>query len=274
MDRYTVKQLARVSGVSVRTLHYYDEIGLLKPAEVGANSYRYYGRNELLRLQQILLHRELGLPLESIASLLDTSDRNRVERLREYRQQLVQRVAHHHELIATLDRTIATLEGEKKMNASNLYKGFSAEKQAEYEDWLVNRYAGDDRSRENMRENIERSRRHVSGFSKEDIAARMQRLATIEAALTEHCRKGTPATDAALAPLLEGHREWVAGMWGRPCSPGAYAGLADLYESHPDFRARYDELAPGFADYLPTAMRAYSRSLSASTSSGSSSASG
>jgi MerR family transcriptional regulator, thiopeptide resistance regulator len=267
MNRYTVKQLARVSGVSVRTLHYYDEIGLLKPAQVGANSYRYYGRDELLRLQQILLHRELGLPLATIAALLDTSDMSRVERLRQYRQELVLRIANHHELIETVDRTIAAIEGKDKVDARNLYQGFSAEKQAEYKEWLVNRYAGDDHGRVNMRGNIEHSRNHTSGFSKEDIAARMQWLATLEAALAEHCRKGTPAADAALIPLLDGHRDWVAGMWGRPCPPGAYAGLADLYESHPDFRARYEILAPGFSDYLPTAMRAYSRSFSISAGS-------
>ena len=77
MSMHTVKQLARLSGVSVRTLHYYDQIGLLRPAQVGANGYRYYGRGELLRLQQILLHRELGLPLDAIAAVLDDSDRGR-----------------------------------------------------------------------------------------------------------------------------------------------------------------------------------------------------
>lgn len=267
MNRYTVKQLARLSGVSVRTLHYYDEIGLLKPAEVGANGYRYYGRDQLLRLQQILLHRELGLPLSSIAALLDTSDTSRIERLRQYRQELVQRIADHRELIETVDRTIASLEGEGQVDARKLYLGFSAEKQAEYEEWLVNRHAGDVRSQETMRENIARSRQQIAGFPKEEMAARMQRLAQLEAALAAHCRNGTPAGDSALATLLDDHRQWVAGMWGRPCSPGAYAGLADLYESHPDFRARYEQLAPGLADYLPTAMRAYSRSFSISAAS-------
>lgn len=272
MDMHTVKQLAKASGVSVRTLHYYHEIGLLKPAVTGANGYRYYGRDELLRLQQILLHRELGLPLASIAALLDSGDRDRIERLQDYRQQLAQRIAQHHELLATVDRTIASLEGGHEMETGNLYKGFSAARQAEYEDWIVNRHSSDDRSRSNLRGEMDRSRQHVAGFSKADIATRMQRLADLESQLAAHCRNGTPATDVALAPLLDGHRDWVAGMWGKPCSPGAYAGLADLYESHPDFRARYETLATGFADYLPTAMRAYSRSLS--TQSGSAESSG
>ena len=78
MSNYTVKQLARLSGVSVRTLHHYDEIGLLRPAFIGENRYRYYGREELLRLQDILFHRELGVPLQEIGRLLEHEGRDRV----------------------------------------------------------------------------------------------------------------------------------------------------------------------------------------------------
>src|SRR6185503_20367649 len=91
---YTVKQLARLSGVSVRTLHHYDEIGLLKPSFLGENRYRYYGREELLRLQDILFHRELGVPLQEIGKLLATEGRDRVAILREHRERLLERVEH------------------------------------------------------------------------------------------------------------------------------------------------------------------------------------
>jgi MerR family transcriptional regulator, thiopeptide resistance regulator len=256
MSKHTVKQLARLSGVSVRTLHYYDEIGLLRPAQVGANGYRYYGREELLRLQQILLHRELGLPLDAIASLLDDSDRGRVDRLREHRQQLMQRTEHYRELIATVDRTIAELEGGKKVDTKHLYSGFSPEKQAEYEAQLVERFGP------SMRESIETSRRSVEALGKDGIATRMQELAEVEAALAQHCARQTPAGDPALNALLVRHQAWVSTMWGKPCPAWRYAGLADLYESHPDFRARYETLAPGLADYLPAVMRAYANSVS------------
>jgi DNA-binding transcriptional MerR regulator len=262
MATYTVKQLARLSGVSVRALHYYDEIGLLRPASVGANGYRYYGQEELLRLQQILLHRELGLPLEAIAALLDSGEHSRIERLREHRQHLLQRTDHYRELIVTIDRTIAALEGEQVMNANTLYKGFSPEKQSEYEDWVIKRYTSDERSRQNLRDDMDRRRKHMQGFSQQEIQALTQVLAKIEAALAEHCRMQTPVGDPALDALLAQHREWVTGMWGKHCSPGAYAGLADLYESHPDFRQRYEQLAEGLSDYLPAAMRAYSRTVS------------
>ena len=86
MGDYTVKQVAKLSGVSIRTLHHYDEIGLLKPARVGANGYRYYGRDELLRLQQILFHRELGFALDEIQKLLGAADFDRKAALRAHRE--------------------------------------------------------------------------------------------------------------------------------------------------------------------------------------------
>src|SRR3954466_5289569 len=104
MSRHTVKQLARLSGVSVRTLHHYDEIGLLKPASVGANGYRYYGREELLRLQRILFHRELGVPLGSIAELLDLEEDDQVGVLLQHRARLTTEHERYRMLIETIDR--------------------------------------------------------------------------------------------------------------------------------------------------------------------------
>jgi DNA-binding transcriptional MerR regulator len=100
MSNYTVKQLARLSGVSIRTLHHYDEIGLLKPAFLGENRYRYYGREELLRLQDILVHREMGVPLQDIGRLLDRGERDRLSILREHRERLAERVEQSRRLFA------------------------------------------------------------------------------------------------------------------------------------------------------------------------------
>src|SRR5690242_13135502 len=152
MKELTVKQLAAISGVTVRTLHHYDEIGLLRPASVGANGYRLYGRNELLRLQRILFHRELGVPLSEIAELLDLEAGDQVSILRQHREKLAAERERYRILIATIDRTIADLNGEAPMANADLYKGFSPEKQAGYEAWLVERYG------EPMRAGIESSK--------------------------------------------------------------------------------------------------------------------
>src|SRR5690606_4166904 len=130
MKQLTVKQLAAISGVTVRTLHHYDEIGLLKPACVGANGYRYYGRTEMLRLQRILFHRELGVPLERIGELLALEGEDQLEVLARHREQLQAHRERLSVLIETIDRTIAGIKGEGTMSNADLYKGFSAEKQA------------------------------------------------------------------------------------------------------------------------------------------------
>ena len=108
MATYTVKQLARLSGVSVRTLHHYDEIGLLKPSFVGENRYRYYGREELLRLQDILFHRELGVPLQEIGKLLAREGRDRVAILSRHRQMLAERIASSRRLLETISKNART----------------------------------------------------------------------------------------------------------------------------------------------------------------------
>jgi MerR family transcriptional regulator, thiopeptide resistance regulator len=110
MSDYTVKQVAELSGVSIRTLHHYDEIDLLKPARVGANGYRYYGRDELLRLQQILLHRELGFALDDIRRVLSAKEFDRKAALRAHRERLMSEIERYRRLVQTLDATLAALE--------------------------------------------------------------------------------------------------------------------------------------------------------------------
>jgi DNA-binding transcriptional MerR regulator len=251
MARYTVKQLARLSGVSVRALHHYDEIGLLKPAFIGENRYRYYGREELLRLQDILFHRELGVPLQEIAGLLAHDGRDRVQILTEHREKLAKRVERSRQLLQTIDRTIAELNGDETVKDKDLYKGFAPEKQAEYEDWLVDRFGG------NMRERIEENKAKVAVLGPEGMAARLAEGEAAGVALANAFKLGAAPDDPANAPLLKRHHAWIATMWERACPPEAYAGLADLYLAHPDFRVNFDKNGEGFTDWLVAAMKAY-----------------
>lgn len=257
MATYTVKQLARLSGVSVRTLHHYDEIGLLKPAFIGENRYRYYGREELLRLQDILFHRELGVPLQEIGKLLALQGHDRVAILREHRDWLARRLERSRQLLRTIDRTIAKLNGEGTMDDKELYEGFSPEKQAEYEDWLVERYGGD------MRQRIEDSKAKVAALGPDDMAERMAEGEAASLALADAFKAGAAPDDPANDPLLARHHAWIAAMWDKACPAEAYAGLADLYLEHPDFRANFDQNGAGFTDWLTAAMKAYAARLAA-----------
>lgn len=248
IDEYSVGQLARLSGISVRRLHHYDEIGLLKPAYVAPNGYRFYGRTELLRLQEILFYQGIGMSLTEVADFLKGNG-DAVERLSAHRMVLASKAKGMAAMLKTLDHTIAHLKGERDMTYGELYQPFTAEKQAEYEAWLINTYGKDmaNAVTKSKQENLDDS----IGFPPE----RMAELKDIEARFVVAMNAGT--TKAALKPLFDAHRDWISAMWNRPCTPDAYAGLADMYLAHPDFIARFETLAAGFSQWLSQGMKQY-----------------
>jgi DNA-binding transcriptional MerR regulator len=140
---YTVKELAKISGVSVRTLHWYDEIGLLKPAYHGANSYRYYEEVQLLLLQQILFFRELGFNLNDISKLLSQNDFDNIKALYAHRKVLEKDIVRKNSLIATIDKTIQHLRGKQVMKDEELAEIYFA-KESEQQSQKYARLAYED----------------------------------------------------------------------------------------------------------------------------------
>tara|TARA_R110002051_G_scaffold32270_1_gene72485 strand:- start:346 stop:1140 length:795 start_codon:yes stop_codon:yes gene_type:complete len=248
---YTVSQLARLSGTSVRTLHHYDEIGLLKPASVGDNGYRYYGREEMLRLQQILLHREFGLALGEIGVLLDRAGHDRLQMLREQRARIAGEADRYRRLARTIDRTIAELEGRDTVMDKQLYEGFSPEKQAGYEAWIIDKYG------EQARPRIEAGRAAMAAMSPDQKQDWMAEVAGIEGDLARAMAEGFAADDAGLDPVMAAHHAWVGQTWKVPPTAAAYAELGVLYSTNPEFRARYEGIRPGLADWMAAAMKSY-----------------
>lgn len=250
---YTVSEVAAMAGISVRTLHYYHEIGLLSPAHIGTNNYRYYDREALLRLQQILIHRALEIPLSEIGAILDAPGFDRLTALRTQRARIADALSRSAEMLNTIDRTIAELEGENAMKDAELYSGLvDPKKQAEHEAWLERKYGPE------IRKDIESSRREMKSLGLEGRDAMMSALKVIEGELVQAMRDGVPPEARSLDEIIERHRAWVASTWGRDCTPEVYAGLADVYE-HPDFVARYQTLEKGFDTYLRTAMRNWAK---------------
>jgi MerR family transcriptional regulator, thiopeptide resistance regulator len=248
---FTVKTVARLSGVSVRTLHHYDEIGLLKPARVGANGYRYYGREDLLRLQQILFHRELGMPLAAIAALLDDPGFDRVAALRSHRDRLRQQMARGRRLIETIDATLAALQGETKMDETKMYLGFEPETQARHEAWLTERYG------DGMDDRIAQSKSGLAAMQPAAAQDLMAQGEALEAAFAKALQTGAPADSEATQTLAKRWCDWIACAWNRAPDRAAFEGLSRLYEDHPEFRARYEARCAGLTEYLGAAMRAY-----------------
>jgi len=253
LKEYSVGDLARLAGVSVRTLHHYDEIGLLRPSHAGSNGYRIYGQVEVERLQEILFYREVGMALADIARLLDGGD-GRLARLEAHRARLREEQDRIAQSLVTLDATIEALKENREMTAEDLYKPFSPQKQAAYEDWLIDRYGAD------MASAIRTSKAHLKGAPEgmdAKIAAKMSELKEIDDDLVAAFQDGR----AEVATLFERHRAWVASMWGKPCPPDAYTGLAGLYASHPDFVARFEAMAPRFSGWLVAGMKAHAKGL-------------
>ncbi|HEU5125817.1 MAG TPA: MerR family transcriptional regulator [Verrucomicrobiae bacterium] len=122
---YTVKQVAALSGVSVRALHFYDEMALLKPAYIKANGYRIYEEPQLLMLQQILFYRELGFELKRIKKILGQRNFEKIAALRSHREVLEKNIKRTGTLIETIDKTLSHLKGTKKMKSDELFAGFS-----------------------------------------------------------------------------------------------------------------------------------------------------
>src|SRR5688572_20604833 len=157
---YTVKKLATMSGVSVRTLHFYDEAGLLKPDRVGANGYRFYEEEQVLTLQQILFYRELGFELKQIKRILGRSDFDKIAALESHRKILRKNMARTRELIVTIDKTIEHLKGTKKMKSQEMFAGFDPKQQEEHEQYLIDRFG------EGMKEGIAQSKQKVKSWTK------------------------------------------------------------------------------------------------------------
>lgn len=252
MSVYTVSEVAKVSGVSVRALHHYDEIGLLKPGHVGANGYRYYGREELLRLQQIMFHRELGFRLEDIRKVLDDPGFDRIAALRAHRERLTAEARRYRALVKTLDATLAELEGETDVSEA-MFRGFDPEKQKAHEAWLVERYGGD------MQARIDEAKARHEGWSQADFDRIQAEVEVIEADFARALGQGLPADSEAVRAITRRLHAWVGGSCGQPPTAEAFRGLAELYQEHPEFRARYDGRAKGLTDYLAAAMDAFAR---------------
>ncbi len=245
MPVYTVRQLAQLAGVSVRTLHHYDAIGLLQPSSRSAAGYRLYEQNDLLRLQQILFFRELDFPLEDIRRILDHPGFDRVEALESHRRMLLARTARLAVLVRTIDRTIERLQEETMpLTDAELYEGFSEEQ--------IERYQREVREQYDPTVVAESDRR-VRQMSRGQWAALKAEGEEVNRLLASLIGSdpGDPAVQAAI-----GRHFTMMGQF-YTVTPQIYRGLGQLYVEHPEFRAYYEAYAPGLADFMQAAMEVY-----------------
>jgi DNA-binding transcriptional MerR regulator len=245
--KYTVKKIAKLSGVSIRTLHYYDEIGLLKPAYVSEVGYRYYDEEQLLLLQQIMFFKELGLELKEIQKILLDPDFDKLAALRSHRQALEEKIENTETLLATIDKTVRHLERKKIMEEQELFWGFSKEQQEEYEEYLVEQYGKEAEGR------IDESYRNIRDWKKEDWQDVQKEFDTIHRTMTEALEKNLNADHVTMQEIVQKHFKLISKFYNP--TKEVYTGLGQLYTNHPDFRRLYDSYHPQLADYMAQAMK-------------------
>jgi MerR family transcriptional regulator, thiopeptide resistance regulator len=247
MPELRVSEVARLSGVTVRTLHHYDAIGLLVPSRRSAKGYRLYTGEDLLRLQQIVIGRALGMPLEQIRRTLDDPAFDLGEALREQRGLLVERFEQTRQMIANVDAALAAIdqqEEEKVMDAKQLFDGFDP---SEYQAEVEQRWGSTPAYAE--------SKRRTSRYGPEDWAAiKAEAAAIVEAFAAARAAGHAPDSNAAI-DLAERHRGHID-RWFYPCSPAMHVGLGELYVADERFAASFDRHGEGLAEFVAAAIRA------------------
>lgn len=244
---HTVSDVARLAHVSVRTLHHYDDIGLLSPVRRSSAGYRLYDDASLGRLHEILLFRELGLPLEAIQPLLDAPAQHRAAALREHRRNLNDRLRNMHAVIRALDAKLDALEKGTDMDRSRVFDGFEEFDHAKYADEAEQRWGDTDAYRE--------SQKRTKSYSKEDWTRIRKENDSILDTFADLLSSGAKPTDPAALAAAERHRQHIT-QWFYPCDHGMHGGLADMYTADPRFAETFETRGTGLSGFVAAAIRA------------------
>ncbi len=247
---YSINGLAKLAGVSTRTLRYYDEVGLVIPKRISSNGYRVYGQNEVDLLQQILFYRELGVSLEEIKSIVHSEKYDGMAALQGHLAALKAKKEQIELLIANVERTIAVSKGEIKMSDKEKFEGFKRkmidDNENQYGKEIREKY-GDD--------TVDASNAKLMGLT-EDQYKRVEELSRqINESLRLAFEQGDPSSELA-QQVCALHKEWLEYFWNF-YSKEAHLGLAQTYVDDPRFKKYYDSIAEGCAEFLYEALKIY-----------------
>lgn len=245
-----VGELARLSGVTVRTLHHYDETGLLSPSARSPSGYRLYDEDDVARLQQILYYREFGFSLEDIATLLDDPAADVGSHLRRQHELLTDRIARLQDLLAHVELNLEARQMGVNLTPEEMLEVFGedyASKHAEYEAEAEQRWGGTDA--------WEQSRRRSSRYTKDDWQAAMADQQAVAERIVAAMQAGLPPDSDEAMDAAEEHRQQIS-RWFYDCSYEIHRGLADMYLADPRFTKTYEDMAQGLARYVHDAIHA------------------
>ena len=241
---FTVKQLSKLAGVTPRTLHHYDEIGLLKPSRVGDNGYRYYGEDAILRLQQILFYRELDIPLDDIKRIMAENCFDVLGALQGHKDALNKQVSRLNRLINTVDNTINHLKGKDIMSEKQYFEGFTEEEQEKYALEAEQMYDP---------ETVRESNRKWKAYSAAKKEAILQEGKAIYTDMIAAMPKGAGSKE--VQGIVERWRKHMDYFWTPNLDQ--LLGLANGYNDDPRFKANFDKMHPQLAEFMREAVKVY-----------------
>ena len=241
----TVGEVAALAGVTVRTLHHYDRIGLLSPSGRSASGYRLYAPDDLDRLHQVLLYRELGFSLEDVAALLDDADP--VEHLRRQHRLLLERLERTQAMVAAVEKEMEAHAMGVPLTPEEKFEVFGDFDPDQYEEEVQERWGETDAYQE--------SKRRTSSYTKEDWVRIKAEGEDVEARFAAAMQAGVPADSERAMDLAEEHRQQISRNF-YDCPPEMHAGLGRMYVEDERFAAHYEQRAAGLAQYVSDAVQA------------------
>ncbi|MEU8776336.1 MerR family transcriptional regulator [Streptomyces sp. NPDC048606] len=244
---YSVGQVARFAGVTVRTLHHYDEIGLLSPSGRSHAGHRRYDDADLDRLQRILFYRELGFPLDEVSALLDDPEADPGEQLRRQHALLTDRIARLQQMAKAVEHAMEAKKMGINLTPEERFEVFGDDDPEQYAQEAERRWGHTDSYAE--------SQRRAAGYTKDDWRRMQDRSAEWTARYAALMDAGEPADGEAAMDLAEEHRLHIDG-WFYPCSYEMHVCLGDMYVADERFKAFYDGTRPGLAEHLRDAITA------------------
>ncbi|MBP1924293.1 DNA-binding transcriptional MerR regulator [Sedimentibacter acidaminivorans] len=247
---YTVKKLGNLAGVSTRTLRYYDEIGILKPARINSSGYRIYEENEIDRLQQIMFYRELGVSLDSIKEIITSTDFNETNALKQHYKELLARRQQLDALIENVEKTINNKEGRIKMSDKEKFDGFKQklieDNEKQFGKVIREKYG---------EETVKKSNQQFSNMTEEQYNELQELGDKVLETLKAAYKTGNPAGELG-QKVAKLHKEWITFCWG-DYNTEAHANLTQMYVDDERFKTYYDKEQPGCAEFLRDAVWIY-----------------
>lgn len=240
----TVGAVAQELGVTVRTLHHYDEIGLLSPSERSPAGYRLYTRNDLERLASIVVYRRLGLALEDVAAMLDGDGTTRVEQLRRQRTEVMARVAQMTALVDAIDEALEAEMNDRPATTDDI--------RAIFGDGFGEEYPAEAQERWGDTDAWQQSQQRTARMSKGDWERVKEQTEAVESAAAAALREGVDPTSPEGLDIARRHRESIEVFYD--CSPQMHVGIAQMYLADSRFTAHYDDREPGLARWLHDAI--------------------